>query len=252
MPFILMEFRLHLRMAGRQWDDLAQIFLPYRDTVLARFDCMTDEGFCERQGVDRTPTLKLYFNGTKASSDHTARETYKADFYHVDLMRPFLLKMRAKYLGATDGSAPDTPPHAQPSTAAAAAAAGAASAATQGGAIPATQVRPGEYDKPADLSAAAHQQSAAGQSAEQQGGGGECGFTGAEGGSRECGAAMDGRAENGEPRCGRGATVQATSGGAAAATGGVSQGSEGEALGPRRGRHGGPALETLQQERDEL
>ncbi|GFR50253.1 hypothetical protein Agub_g12439, partial [Astrephomene gubernaculifera] len=69
-----------------QWNELGEIFNTHPNVVIARFDCMADEALCEWQGIDRTPTLKLYFKGK-------AVETYKADFYHVDLMRPFLLKM---------------------------------------------------------------------------------------------------------------------------------------------------------------
>ncbi|KAG2441741.1 hypothetical protein HXX76_003356 [Chlamydomonas incerta] len=71
------------RMA-EQWDALADAFSRDRRVVLARFDCMQDEDFCsERQGIEHTPTLKLYHRGKAA-------ETYRADIYHVDLMRPFL------------------------------------------------------------------------------------------------------------------------------------------------------------------
>ncbi|GIL87056.1 hypothetical protein Vretifemale_15218 [Volvox reticuliferus] len=59
---------------------------------LCRFDCMQNEDLCDRLGVDRTPTLKLFLNGTVV-------ETYKADFYHVELMVPFLRKMLEKYKG---------------------------------------------------------------------------------------------------------------------------------------------------------
>ena len=51
------------RMA-EQWDALADAFSADRRVVLAKFDCMQDEDFCaEREGIDHTPTLKLYHRG---------------------------------------------------------------------------------------------------------------------------------------------------------------------------------------------
>ncbi|GIL50215.1 hypothetical protein Vafri_6331 [Volvox africanus] len=61
---------------------------------------MQNENLCERLGVDRTPTLKLFFNGTVV-------ETYKADFYHVELMGPFLRIMLEKYKGVKQSKTPD-------------------------------------------------------------------------------------------------------------------------------------------------
>ncbi|GLI63174.1 hypothetical protein VaNZ11_005943, partial [Volvox africanus] len=87
------------RMTG-QYDELAEAFESKPEIVIARFDCMQNEKLCERLGVDRTPTLKLFFNGAVV-------ETYKADFYHVELMGPFLRKMLEKYKGVTKSKTQD-------------------------------------------------------------------------------------------------------------------------------------------------
>ncbi len=117
---------------------------------------MQDEGLCERLGVDRTPTLQLYLYG-----EHV--ETYKADFYHVDLMRPFLERMRIKYGTAESygkkpaaGAAAATIGGAATGAAEASRPAGPAGVGNDagGGVIEATKVEPGVYDRPAGSHAA--------------------------------------------------------------------------------------------------
>lgn len=64
-----------------------------------RFDCDRAEDLCDVLNVSRTPTLKVYFQGADV-------ETYKADFLHIDLFKPFIMRM---YEQLTNGpSSPTT------------------------------------------------------------------------------------------------------------------------------------------------
>ncbi|KAG2485805.1 hypothetical protein HYH03_015516 [Edaphochlamys debaryana] len=271
------------RMSG-QWDALAEEFMRDPQVVIARFDCMTDEAFCESQGVEHTPTLKLYHNGK-------AVETYRADFYHVDMMRPFLRRMKAQHLA-------QRPPADLPGPAATATAAAAGATGVERTPLP-TPGPTGAGTDPSGADSAQAKKERAGRGLQQEGskpqepapgptGGAELGAAGSDvraaelqeaaplprveahmstmtdpqavlssspehGRSQgheaagavepvavEVGGDVAGAADGGE--AGAGATAAAAEGGASAAR--VPE--------VRRGRQGGPAVEALQSDREEL
>ncbi|EFJ44393.1 hypothetical protein VOLCADRAFT_118770 [Volvox carteri f. nagariensis] len=250
------------RMVG-QYDELAQTFMSNKNVAIARFDCMQDEDMCERLGVDRTPTLKLFLNGTDV-------ETYKADFYHVELMTPFLLRMLEKYMGdkaiqargngdadaTAAGSAADlnkedtgkpAEPHADKATGACGASEATAGVDTHSGSgIQATPVEPGTYNRAPGARTSAMERGGRGAGA------------GVEEESSTLHAEAPGAPTEGAPGVGivsgeevvvttiAAAPVPACGDGIHSASGGGA-----EPL-TRRGRHGGLAMETLQREKEEL
>lgn len=84
-------------------DSLASDPEHRQQIAIARLDCEQQEDLCTYLGVDKTPTTKVYFKGTE-------QMTYKTDFYHIDMLRPFITKMASKLYaegGAADNAAAD-------------------------------------------------------------------------------------------------------------------------------------------------
>ncbi|KAJ9514396.1 hypothetical protein QJQ45_012383 [Haematococcus lacustris] len=65
---------------------------------MRRVNCEEDELLCDRWQVVHTPTLKVLHRGEEVLH-------YKADVFHIDLMRPFILKMHAQLTQATPTAA---------------------------------------------------------------------------------------------------------------------------------------------------
>ncbi|PNH09378.1 Protein disulfide-isomerase 2 [Tetrabaena socialis] len=183
----------------QEWDKLAQEFSANRDIAVARFDCMQDEAMCDRLGIEHTPALILYRDGKKL-------EWYQADFYHSELLIPFLRRMHAKYFGSPQQDTADP------------------------------------RDGPASVAAPA----AAERQPPQNDDGGAAQSEGAKGRQPE------GAGEGAQAAASNGAVASAADGcsaGEGCGTAGGADGAEGLA---RRGRHGGPAVEALQLDREEL
>ena len=65
--------------------------IPHPPPADLRLDCEEAEDLCDALEVGRTPTLAVFHAGAEV-------EKYKADFLHIDLFKPFILRMRDRLL----------------------------------------------------------------------------------------------------------------------------------------------------------